>query len=260
MVYDLADAEDVQFAKTALWLIDNNHLSIGRELILEEVEDETTDESGCWGTPPASPIATDDPDWQFDSDIAEEERSDEETDEAEIEKIVTRRTVATGGWQYRVRWAGYGAKDDLWYTEENLRGYAPDLVEEYNGECEEAQISKDMAAMFEAFEKEAEKKERARRKPRQQRKKMAETQSAQTTRYNTRAKTRERNRSTPAEERAAASLGALLDFEPELEPEPEPEPELELEPEPELESEPEPEHEPMRSKGPVVYPPQGQHT
>eukprot|EP01043_Picozoa_sp_COSAG02_P073870 COSAG02_NODE_14546_length_1260_cov_6.224806_1_plen_206_part_10 len=165
-----------------------------------------------------------------DSDTAEEEWSDEEADEADIEKIVTRRTEATGGWLYRVRWAGYGAKDDLWYTEENLRGYAPTLVEEYNRAWEEAQIGKDMAAMFEAFEKEVEKEERARRKPRQQRKKVAGTQSAQATRYNTRARTRERNRTTPAEGRAAATLGALLDLELELEPEPEPEPELEPEP------------------------------
>ena len=78
----------------------------------------------------------------------------DEADEAEIERIVTRKAVATGGWQYKVRWAGYGAEEDLWYTEAQLRVYAPTLVEAFNVEWEETQLSFDVAAMFEAFEKE----------------------------------------------------------------------------------------------------------
>jgi hypothetical protein len=35
-----------------------------------------------------------------------------ETDEVGIERTVTRKTVAMGGWQYKVRSAGYEAEED----------------------------------------------------------------------------------------------------------------------------------------------------
>ena len=55
--------------------------------------------------------------------------------ELDLEKIVAKAYVIEGkreGWQYRVRFVGYGAKDDEWYWEEDILKTAPKEVEGFN--------------------------------------------------------------------------------------------------------------------------------
>ena len=117
-------------------------------LVGETRSSEPAEESISWSTPPRSPNTT----GNLSSESEEEEIS--EPDAAEIERIVSRRPLTDEEWQYRVRWTGYGPRDDLWYTETQLREQAPTMVESFNREKDEAQLGCDMAAMFEEFEKE----------------------------------------------------------------------------------------------------------
>ena len=41
--------------------------------------------------------------------------------------------------QYKVRFVGYGPKDDLWYDEKDLQETAPEMVEAYEEALEEDQ-------------------------------------------------------------------------------------------------------------------------
>jgi hypothetical protein len=155
-----------------------------------------------------------------------------------IEKIVKRRPLADGRWQYRVRWEGYGAKDDLWYADEQLRGSAATMVDTFDRECEEQQLGEDMASMFRLFELEADRYDRMTR-PRNgsENTQSHRRQAMQRPAYRTRYRTRARDKVTAAEQRAASTLLNLLEEpEPEQEPEPEPEPEPEHEQEPMEES------------------------
>jgi hypothetical protein len=70
-----------------------------------------------------------------DEDVAEELRRELDDVELDLEKIVAKAYAIEKkreGWQYRVRFVGYGAKDDEWYWEENLRETAPEELEEFN--------------------------------------------------------------------------------------------------------------------------------
>jgi hypothetical protein len=58
-----------------------------------------------------------------DKEVADELRQELDDAELDLDKIVAKAYVIEGkreGWQYRVRFVGYGAKDDEWYCEEDL--------------------------------------------------------------------------------------------------------------------------------------------
>ncbi len=70
-----------------------------------------------------------------DNDVAEEMRRELDDVELDLEKIVAKAYTIEKkreGWQYRVRFVGYGAKDDEWYWEEDLRETAPKELDEFN--------------------------------------------------------------------------------------------------------------------------------
>jgi hypothetical protein len=70
-----------------------------------------------------------------DEDVAEEVRRELDDVELDLEKIVAKVYAIEKkreGWQYRVRFVGYGARDDEWYWEEDLRETAPKELEEFN--------------------------------------------------------------------------------------------------------------------------------
>jgi transposase InsO family protein len=79
-----------------------------------------------------------------DKDVAEELRRELEDVELDLEKIVAKAYVIEGkreGWQYRVRFVGYGAKDDEWYWEEDLVKTAPKEVDEFNRKWEGGMVN-----------------------------------------------------------------------------------------------------------------------
>jgi transposase InsO family protein len=70
-----------------------------------------------------------------DEDVAKEMRRELDDVELDLEKIVAKAYAIEKkreGWQYRVRFVGYGAKDDEWYWEEDLRETAPKELEKFN--------------------------------------------------------------------------------------------------------------------------------
>jgi hypothetical protein len=72
---------------------------------------------------------------KVDKEVAEEVRRELDDVELDLEKIVAKAYVIEGkreGWQYRVRFVGYGAKDDEWYWEEDILQTAPKEVEGFN--------------------------------------------------------------------------------------------------------------------------------
>eukprot|EP01043_Picozoa_sp_COSAG02_P039639 COSAG02_NODE_3146_length_7287_cov_3.402615_1_plen_113_part_10 len=111
-----------------------------------------------------------------------------------------------------MRWEGYRAKDDLWYTDEQLRGSAATMVDTFDRECEEQQLGEDMASMFRLFELEADRYDRMTR-PRNgsENTQSHRHQATQRPAYRTRYRTRARDKVTAAEQRAASTLLNLLE-------------------------------------------------
>lgn len=72
----------------------------------------TTIDTGDWCSPPDSPYSM--------GRMSETSWTSEEEGECEIERIIDRKPTEDGSQQYRVRWAGYGAREDRWYTREQL--------------------------------------------------------------------------------------------------------------------------------------------
>jgi hypothetical protein len=63
--------------------------------------------------------------------------------EQDLEKIVAKSYVIEKkreGWQYRVRFVGYGAGADEWYWEEDLAETAPKEMEEFNERWERGEV------------------------------------------------------------------------------------------------------------------------
>ena len=54
----------------------------------------------------------------------------------EIERILDHAVDDEGIVQFKVRYVGFGPKDDLWYDEEVLAQVAPDLVDAYKEKVE----------------------------------------------------------------------------------------------------------------------------
>ncbi len=69
------------------------------------------------------------------ADVAEELRKELDDVEMDMDHIVAKSYVIEDdreGWQYQVRFVGYGPKDDEWYWEEDLWKTAPKEVKEFN--------------------------------------------------------------------------------------------------------------------------------
>lgn len=60
--------------------------------------------------------------------------SDEANDEYAVEKIVGHKKIK-GVWHYKIRWEGYGPKDDTWEKEANL--YCSGILNAYKKSIEE---------------------------------------------------------------------------------------------------------------------------
>jgi transposase InsO family protein len=74
-----------------------------------------------------------------DKDVADELRRELDDVELDLDKIVAKAYVIEGkreGWQYRVRFVGFGADDDEWYWEEDLAKTAPQELQEFNRKWE----------------------------------------------------------------------------------------------------------------------------
>lgn len=69
------------------------------------------------------------------ADNEEEEESEYAEDEFDVEKIVACRRMGRG-WQYRVRWVGYGEEEDTWLPYPQLSG-CRDLVTHFKRELRE---------------------------------------------------------------------------------------------------------------------------
>jgi hypothetical protein len=53
-----------------------------------------------------------------------------------IEKILDHQEASSGAVRYKVRFVGYGPKDDLWYDDEDLLESAPEMVADYQEQVE----------------------------------------------------------------------------------------------------------------------------
>jgi hypothetical protein len=76
---------------------------------------------------------------RVDKDVADELRRELDDVELDLDKIVAKAYVIEGkreGWQYRVRFVGFGADDDEWYWEEDLAKTAPQELQEFNRKWE----------------------------------------------------------------------------------------------------------------------------
>jgi hypothetical protein len=72
---------------------------------------------------------------QVGEDVAEEVRKELDDVEMDLEAIVAKAYVIEEereGWQYRVRFVGFGERDDEWYWEEDLGKTAPEEVKKFN--------------------------------------------------------------------------------------------------------------------------------
>ncbi|GJJ08985.1 hypothetical protein Clacol_003206 [Clathrus columnatus] len=56
--------------------------------------------------------------------------SDDDDTDYEVSHIVADRRTRDGGWEYKIRWVGYGPKDDTWLPEKELRS-APLILREW---------------------------------------------------------------------------------------------------------------------------------
>jgi RNase H-like domain found in reverse transcriptase/Integrase zinc binding domain/Integrase core domain/Zinc knuckle len=67
-------------------------------------------------------------------EVAKELEKELEDQEYEIEKILDHVEDEDGSVQYKVRFVGYGPKSDLWYTDDEMLEWAPELVADYEEE------------------------------------------------------------------------------------------------------------------------------
>ncbi len=75
---------------------------------------------------------------RVDEEVAKDLRKELDDVEMDMDHIVAKSFVMEDereGWQYRVRFVGYGPKDDEWYWEEDLKKTAPKEVQEFNRTC-----------------------------------------------------------------------------------------------------------------------------
>eukprot|EP01043_Picozoa_sp_COSAG02_P051122 COSAG02_NODE_5342_length_4415_cov_3.398285_5_plen_210_part_00 len=103
--------------------------------------------AGEWSPPPESPCSS--------GQLSGLTWTSEEEEDCEIKKIVARKKVERGDWKYRVRWYGYGATEDLWYTREQLCEGAREMVEDFDRHQDELELGDDLVAMFRSYELEA---------------------------------------------------------------------------------------------------------
>ena len=75
----------------------------------------------------------------LDEETAKELEKGLEDEDYRIEKILKHADDRKGVRQYKVRFVGYGPKDDLWYDERDLQETAPEMVEAYEEALEEEQ-------------------------------------------------------------------------------------------------------------------------
>jgi transposase InsO family protein len=83
---------------------------------------------------------------QVDKEVAKEVRRELDDVELDLEKIVAKSYVIEKkreGWQYRVRFVGYGAGADEWYWEEDLAETAPKEMEEFNKRWERGEVGEE---------------------------------------------------------------------------------------------------------------------
>ncbi len=74
-----------------------------------------------------------------DADVVADLKKQLDDVEMDMDHIVAKSYVIEDdreGWQYRVRFVGYGPKDDEWYWEEDLRKTAPEEVKEFKEKWE----------------------------------------------------------------------------------------------------------------------------
>ena len=68
----------------------------------------------------------------------------EEDEKYEVEKLIRKRSIrrGRGGWiiQYLVRWLTYRPESDTWETEQELRRYASEKIEEYKATNDNAAL------------------------------------------------------------------------------------------------------------------------
>jgi transposase InsO family protein len=74
---------------------------------------------------------------KLDKETAKELQKELENEDYRIEKILDHEEEKDGSRQYKVRFVGYGPKDDLWYAEEDLLETAPEMVADYEEQLEE---------------------------------------------------------------------------------------------------------------------------
>jgi hypothetical protein len=76
---------------------------------------------------------------RLDKETVREMQKELEHEDYRIEKILDHNEGKDGSREYKVRFVGYGPKDDLWYKEEDLLETAPEMVAEYEEQVEEAE-------------------------------------------------------------------------------------------------------------------------
>jgi histone H3/H4 len=74
---------------------------------------------------------------RVDKETAKELQRELEDEDYQIEKIIDHEEDDDGSRQYKVRFVGYGPKDDLWYEEEDLLETASEMVADYEERLEE---------------------------------------------------------------------------------------------------------------------------
>ena len=86
-------------------------------------------------------------------DVEKDQQAELADPDLRIEKIVNKSFVMDeprgkkkkhSGWQYKVRFVGYGPRADEWYWEEDLMQTAPEMVEEFNEEWDRAAKQKSL--------------------------------------------------------------------------------------------------------------------
>ncbi len=73
---------------------------------------------------------------QVDADTVKELEKALDDEEYRVEKILDHSEEEDGTVRYKVRFVGYGPKDDLWYDDEDLLGTTPEMVAEYQAQVE----------------------------------------------------------------------------------------------------------------------------
>jgi transposase InsO family protein len=73
---------------------------------------------------------------KIDPDTAKELEKALDDEEFHVEKILDHREEDDGSVRYKVRFVGYGPKDDLWYDDEDLLRTTPEMVADYQEQVE----------------------------------------------------------------------------------------------------------------------------